>query len=81
MEGHNNTYNNCHSVMCEEELKDINGAFLVEWNNQISLIRIRQSICKGGNSLFPLLYCMALNPLSMDQVTQNWLRLLDEHWA
>ena len=47
-------------VTCDEELEDIDGAFL--WNSTIKtrLMQVRRSIFQG-DSLSPLLFCMALS--------------------
>ena len=50
-------------VTCDEELKDIDGASCRNSTIKTRLMQIRRGICQG-DSLSPLLFCMALNPLS-----------------
>ena len=52
-------------VTCDEELEDIDGVFLREQYDQDRLMQIRRGIFQG-DSLSPLLFCMALNPLSKE---------------
>ena len=49
-------------VTCDEELEDIDGAFLWEQYDQDKAYADQEGIFQG-DSLSPLLFCMALNPL------------------
>ena len=49
-------------VTCDEELEDIDGALLREQYNQDKAYADQEGYFQG-DSLSPLLFCMALNPL------------------